>query len=118
MGRDDAPGDERPRGPHSHLGDNMNTSRIKIRGGVATSVVIGRVLFLLSAAAGLVVAVVMPQRREQASNDSREQYVCPMHPQVSSGAPGDCPICNMALERANGLGQTGAQTVVTHGAVG
>ncbi len=26
-----------------------------------------------------------------------QQYVCPMHPQIKSHAPGDCPICNMAL---------------------
>ena len=25
-------------------------------------------------------------------------YVCPMHPQVRSAAPGSCPICGMALE--------------------
>ena len=25
-------------------------------------------------------------------------YTCPMHPQVRRDAPGDCPICGMALE--------------------
>ena len=26
------------------------------------------------------------------------QYTCPMHPSVTHNAPGDCPICGMALE--------------------
>ncbi len=26
------------------------------------------------------------------------QYTCPMHPQIVRDAPGDCPICGMALE--------------------
>src|SRR5689334_24281737 len=25
-------------------------------------------------------------------------YTCPMHPQIARDAPGDCPICGMALE--------------------
>jgi Cu+-exporting ATPase len=28
------------------------------------------------------------------------QYTCPMHPEVVRDAPGDCPECGMALERA------------------
>jgi Cu+-exporting ATPase len=26
------------------------------------------------------------------------EYTCPMHPQIIRSAPGDCPICGMALE--------------------
>src|SRR5690606_12706194 len=26
------------------------------------------------------------------------KYTCPMHPEVVSDGPGDCPICGMALE--------------------
>ena len=26
------------------------------------------------------------------------KYICPMHPEVEADAPGDCPICGMALE--------------------
>ena len=28
----------------------------------------------------------------------RAEYVCPMHPQIVRSAPGNCPICGMALE--------------------
>jgi hypothetical protein len=30
---------------------------------------------------------------------SAVKYVCPMHPKVTSNAPGKCPICGMALKR-------------------
>ncbi|MBT6831197.1 MAG: hypothetical protein HOA58_16900, partial [Rhodospirillaceae bacterium] len=25
-------------------------------------------------------------------------FICPMHPEIEESAPGDCPICGMALE--------------------
>ena len=34
-------------------------------------------------------------------------YTCPMHPQIRSDAPGDCPICGMALEPVSGGPNTG-----------
>jgi hypothetical protein len=30
---------------------------------------------------------------------TKPQYYCPMHPSVTSTAPGTCPICQMALKR-------------------
>ena len=33
------------------------------------------------------------------SQPSAGAYVCPMHPEVVSDSPGDCPKCGMALER-------------------
>jgi hypothetical protein len=29
---------------------------------------------------------------------AQPSFVCPMHPEVKSSSPGDCPICRMALE--------------------
>ena len=30
---------------------------------------------------------------------AKARYVCPMHAEVQSSAPGDCPKCGMKLER-------------------
>lgn len=32
------------------------------------------------------------------NSPSRTQYTCPMHPEIVRDAPGQCPICGMALE--------------------
>ncbi|HVW65063.1 MAG TPA: copper-translocating P-type ATPase [Nitrosospira sp.] len=37
------------------------------------------------------------------------QWTCPMHPEVLRGAPGDCPICGMALVPVAGTGATGTE---------
>jgi len=64
---------------------------------VPPPVIAGRVLLLLVAAAALVFGVVRVRSQDRASAAVMQQYVCPMHPQIKSHAPGDCPICNMAL---------------------
>jgi Cu+-exporting ATPase len=38
------------------------------------------------------------QRQPAASEANLIEYVCPMHPQIVRNAPGNCPICGMALE--------------------
>ena len=39
------------------------------------------------------------ERRQPAeSTASLTEYVCPMHPEIVRNAPGNCPICGMALE--------------------
>ena len=63
-----------------------------------------RVLMLLAAAFGAGVFVTrqgllpLPEAtREQSPH--RAHYQCSMHPQIVADAPGDCPICHMALQR-------------------
>jgi Cu(I)/Ag(I) efflux system membrane fusion protein len=35
-------------------------------------------------------------------NEGTERYVCPMHPEIVSDEPGDCPICGMSLVKTPG----------------
>jgi len=51
--------------------------------------------------AGLLVIMAgptLPSQKEQL--EQKAVYTCPMHPEVESGAPGECPKCRMALRVA------------------
>jgi Cu+-exporting ATPase len=48
-----------------------------------------------------------PASHAPASQTSADGWTCPMHPEVVSDRPGDCPLCGMALEpRAPGVAST------------
>lgn len=65
-------------------------------------IIIGRLVLLFIATGAVVSAFVIARSRDRAEGSSREHYVCPMHPEVTSWVPDRCPICSMALERGVG----------------
>jgi multidrug efflux pump subunit AcrA (membrane-fusion protein) len=62
----------------------------------STPLVVVLRIALAALAAGAVVAAIVVSRGGTAPAGRR--YVCPMHSEVASSQPGDCPICGMALE--------------------
>jgi hypothetical protein len=60
------------------------------------------VLVLIVVAA--VWALVPGQRQPGSQGGATGHHACPMHPQVAAPAPGQCPICGMALEKVEPLG--------------
>jgi hypothetical protein len=76
-------------------------------GGRGGLVLAARVGLLLGAVLAFAAAVHLAHARDRASGDaealSTERYTCPMHPEVLSRLPGECPICRMALEKVSGV---------------
>jgi hypothetical protein len=93
------------------------------RGGAGRAAVVlaARVGILLGAVLAFALAVHLARAHDRASGNaealSTERYACPMHPEVVSRLPGECPICRMALERVSGV-EKHPMTMAKDGVVG
>ncbi len=54
--------------------------------------------FAVALAIGSVVRFAAPQDAANGQGATEDRFYCPMHPQIRSPMPGECPICNMRLE--------------------
>jgi hypothetical protein len=80
---------------------------------VAIRVLATRILLVAIAAGGVVAGLVarrVSSAPAAAAAATQPSFVCPMHPEVKSSSPGDCPICRMALEPIANVAQVGTET--------
>jgi hypothetical protein len=64
----------------------------------STTILIVRILLVGLAAAAVVAGFTLTRTTAPPLIANGTVYVCPMHPAVTSAAPGQCPICRMELE--------------------
>src|SRR6266849_3882563 len=62
--------------------------------------------------------ILMPHYSAQPEHDEKVAFTCPMHPDVKSNSPGNCPICGMQLIPVSNSGSGQAMAHGAHGAHG
>jgi hypothetical protein len=77
--------------------------------GRSRAVLAGRIAVLLAVIAVTITAFSLGGRHGDGTVPGAA-FVCPMHPQVRSPAPGSCPICGMALEPWRAMSSEGPPT--------
>jgi len=75
-------------------------------------------IFLLLASIALFLACQSNTNRTGTTGSGNEQndiakanYTCPMHPEVTSDHPGECPICGMDLVASDSLDMVESDTL-------
>jgi hypothetical protein len=76
----------------------MLIKKLEKLSGAALLVVGARMLLLLAAVALALAGVAVAVRDESKIGAVNDRYYCPMHPEVTATAAGQCPICKMELE--------------------
>lgn len=75
-----------------------------------------RLVFLVSAIMIFIAACKSTPDRSGSAGETDQQivkgnYTCPMHPEVTSDQPGECPKCGMDLVLADSVDQSGRDTI-------
>jgi hypothetical protein len=79
-------------------------------------VVVARIVLLLVAAALAISGFALAWGGDHAAHAGAD-YVCPMHPEVTSATPAECPICRMELEQVTSARVASAVPAATAAAV-
>lgn len=66
---------------------------------LAGSVITGFVISAIAQHEGHVTQDSKKEEKAKKPSPGKDVYYCPMHPNYTSDRPGDCPICNMKLEK-------------------
>jgi Cu(I)/Ag(I) efflux system membrane fusion protein len=90
------------------------------RGVGVMAVVRWLILLAVAAVAGWTVWSFWGPGAQRAATQAEARYYCPMHPQITSPEPGECPICHMNIEpipreRTQPTGPMGAAMVADGG---